>query len=190
MCISNRLPVTEKQYIDPVVGPVVIRRNPRARRISLRVNRRKEVSLTVPWLVPVRTGLAFLESRREWILATLAKVKVQEETPPQDIEMLRAKAKAQLPPRLGELAGKHGFQYRQVFIKNNRSNWGSCSVRGNINLNLRLVTLPEDLQDYVILHELCHLKQMNHGPKFHALLESVCPGHAALQKELRKYKIR
>lgn len=107
-----------------------------------------------------------------------------------DVEQLRAQAKIQLPPRLAALAAAHGFTYARVCIKNNVSNWGSCSVRGNINLNLRLLTLPERLQDYVMLHELCHLKEMNHGPRFHALLESVCPGHRELEKELRTYRIR
>ena len=107
-----------------------------------------------------------------------------------DVERLRAQAKAQLPPRLAALAALHGFTYARVFIKNNVSNWGSCSVQGNINLNLSLLTLPERLQDYVMLHELCHLREMNHGPRFHALLESVCPGHRELEKELRTYRIR
>jgi hypothetical protein len=107
-----------------------------------------------------------------------------------EVEQLRAQAKASLPPRLKELADEHGFNYNRVTIKNNISNWGSCSVRGNINLNLRLVTIPQALQDYVMLHELCHLKEMNHGPKFHALLESLCPNHRALEKELRQYKLR
>ena len=105
------------------------------------------------------------------------------------VEALRAQAKAELPPRLAELAALHGFQYNKVFIKNNVSNWGSCSVRGNINLNLRLVTLPQELQDYVMLHELCHLREMNHGPRFHALLESVCPGHRELARQMKAYKI-
>ena len=105
------------------------------------------------------------------------------------VEALRARAKAELPPRLKELSAAHGFTYRRVFIKNNVSNWGSCSVRGNINLNLRLVTLPSELQDYVMLHELCHLREMNHGPRFHALLESVCPGHRELARQLRQYRI-
>ena len=107
-----------------------------------------------------------------------------------EVEQLRTQAKASLPPRLKELADEHGFTYNRVTIKNNISNWGSCSVKGNINLNLRLVTLPQELQDYVMLHELCHLKEMNHGPKFHALLESLCPNHRALEKELRQYKLR
>ena len=106
-----------------------------------------------------------------------------------EVERLRALAKEELPPRLARLAAIHGFRYNKVFIKNNASNWGSCSSLGNINLNLRLVKLPQELQDYVMLHELCHLKYMNHGPKFHALLESVCPGHRILARELRQYKL-
>ena len=106
-----------------------------------------------------------------------------------EVERMRAQAKAELPPRLAALAAKHGFQYKRVFIKNNRTNWGSCSSLGNINLNLRLVTLPQELQDYVMLHELCHLKYLNHSPQFHALLESVCPGHRALEKQIKQYKI-
>ena len=107
----------------------------------------------------------------------------------QEVERLRAQAKQELPPRLKELADKHGFTYNRVTIKNNVSNWGSCSSKGNINLNLRLVTLPDHLRDYVMLHELCHLKYLNHGPQFHALLESVCPRHRACEKELKTYKI-
>ena len=106
-----------------------------------------------------------------------------------EVERMRAQAKAELPPRLAALAAQHGFQYKRVFIKNNRTNWGSCSSLGNINLNLRLVTLPQELQDYVMLHELCHLKYLNHSPQFHALLESVCPGHRALEKQIKQYKI-
>ena len=102
---------------------------------------------------------------------------------------MRAQAKAELPPRLAQLAARHGFTYNKVFIKNNVSNWGSCSSLKNINLNLRLVSLPEELRDYVMLHELCHLKYLNHSPQFHALLESVCPGHRALARELRGYRI-
>lgn len=106
------------------------------------------------------------------------------------VEALRAQAKRELPPRLAALAAQHGFTYNKVFIKNNVSNWGSCSSLKNINLNLRLVTLPQELQDYVMLHELCHLRYLNHGKEFHALLESVCPGHRQLASRMKEYKIR
>ena len=106
-----------------------------------------------------------------------------------EVERLRAQAKAALPPRLAELAALHGFTYKAVRIKHNVSNWGSCSELGNINLNLNLMRLPEHLRDYVMLHELCHLRYMNHGPEFHALLESVCPGHRGYQRELKAYRL-
>ena len=105
-------------------------------------------------------------------------------------EALRAEAKAWLIPRLQELAAAHGFTYNKVFIKNNVSNWGSCSTKGNINLNMQLMRLPEELRDYVILHELCHLRQLNHGAEFHALLDSLCGGREKeLRRQLRSYHI-
>lgn len=109
------------------------------------------------------------------------------ETP--EVAELRKQAKAYLPGRLAELAAQHGFSYNQVRIKHNVSNWGSCSVKKNINLNLNLMRLPAELQDYVMLHELCHLKYMNHGKEFHALLESICPNHKALRTKLRDFKL-
>ena len=109
------------------------------------------------------------------------------ETP--EVAELRKQAKAYLPGRLAELAAQHGFSYNQVRIKHNVSNWGSCSVKKNINLNLNLMRLPEELRDYVMLHELCHLKYMNHGKEFHALLESICPNHKELRRQLRDFKL-
>ena len=106
-----------------------------------------------------------------------------------EVEKLRAAAKAYLPGRLRELAAANGFEFNSVRIKHNVSNWGSCSSKGNINLNLNLMRLPSYLQDYVMLHELCHLRYMNHGPEFHALLESLCPDHRKYQRELREYKL-
>jgi len=91
----------------------------------------------------------------------------------EEIESLRRQAKAQLPPRLAELADRYDFLYNRVAIKHNASNWGSCSAKGNINLNLNIVRLPKVLQDYVLLHELCHLRHHDHSHAFHLLLEHV-----------------
>lgn len=113
--------------------------------------------------------------------------RVPEETP--EVAELRKAAKAYLPVRLRELAAQHGFSVNRIAIKHNVSNWGSCSAKGNINLNLNLMRVPAELQDYVMLHELCHLRYLNHGPEFHALLESVCPNHKALRKQLKEYKL-
>ena len=85
-------------------------------------------------------------------------------------EALRKQAKAILPLRLNELAVRHGFQYTQVRINSARTRWGSCSSRGHINLSLYLMVLPRKLSDYVLLHELCHTREMNHGRNFWILM--------------------
>lgn len=90
------------------------------------------------------------------------------------VEVLREEAKILLPQKLSYFSDQYGFHFHRVTIKHNSSNWGSCSRAGNINLNLNLIRLPEPLCDYVLLHELCHLKEPNHGPRFHALLERLC----------------
>ena len=90
------------------------------------------------------------------------------------VEVLREEAKILLPQKLSYFSDQYGFHFHKVTIKHNSSNWGSCSRAGNINLNLNLIRLPEPLCDYVLLHELCHLKEPNHGPRFHALLECLC----------------
>ena len=107
----------------------------------------------------------------------------------EETEALRREARKVLPVRLAELAAEHGFEYNQVRIKHNVSNWGSCSSKGNINLNLNLMRLPEHLRDYVMLHELCHLRHLDHGPAFQALLASLCPDHRECRSALREYKL-
>lgn len=183
----------ERLFDDPLAGPVVLRKNPRSRRMTLRVSPRRGVTVTIPQSVSYRAGLDFFQSRRGWVLEVQARQKKMlegEHIPSlEEIEALRERARAELPPRLRELAERYSFEYNSVRIKHNSSNWGSCSRKGNINLNLNLVRLPDDLRDYVILHELCHLRHPDHGPGFHALLESICPGHLEKQKALRGYRL-
>lgn len=104
-------------------------------------------------------------------------------------EIFRKEAKFYLPKRLNDLAAKFGFSYNGVVIKNHKSKWGSCSGRNNINLNLHLMRLPDELIDYVILHELTHTIEKNHGRLFWDKLESVCPGSKILDKKLNKYSV-
>ena len=166
-----------KIYVDPEIGEVLFRKSLRSRSIGIRVHPVKGVSVSVPYIVPYAVAQAFFQSRRAWILETIAKQKekYKEAVIPSDaeIEALRRKAKAELPPRLAELAARYRFSYNRVAIKHNASNWGSCSARSNINLNLNVVRLPKVLQDYVLLHELCHLRHPDHGHGFHLLLEHL-----------------
>ncbi len=106
-------------------------------------------------------------------------------------EALRREAKAFLPGRLAWLAKQHGFSFTGVAIKNLKSRWGSCATTGNINLNLHLMRLPDHLIDYVLLHELSHTRQHNHGKKFWQLLNSVCNGMAKQwDSEMKKYQTK
>jgi len=80
------------------------------------------------------------------------------------------------------------LQYNKIYIKNQKTCWGSCSSNRNLNFNYKLLFLPENLRDYVIVHELCHLKEMNHSQKYWDLVEAVIPNYKVLIKELRKHE--
>nr|WP_321406409.1 SprT family zinc-dependent metalloprotease [uncultured Carboxylicivirga sp.] len=106
-------------------------------------------------------------------------------------EALRLEAKRYLPHRLAELAQKHSIRYQNVVIKNLKSRWGSCSGRNNINLNLHLMRLPDELIDYVLLHELCHVHEKNHGPHFWARLDTMTNGQARqLDGRMKDYQTK
>ena len=174
--------VTEgRKYHDPEIGDVVFRKSMRSRSVSIRVHPVKGVSVSVPYMLPYAAARLFFEARKPWILETMARQKerYKDVSPlsPEEIEELRRQAKAELPPRLSELASRYGFAYNRVSIKHNATNWGSCSARKNINLNLSIMRLPRVLQDYVLLHELCHLRHQDHGHAFHLLLEHVLTDH-------------
>ena len=168
---------SEKIFIDPEIGNVVFRKSTRSRRMSIRVHPSKGVTVTVPYIVPYAAAQAFFSLKRSWVIETIARQKEKYKDVPvasaKDIELLRKKAKSELPLRLAELAARYGFIYNKVTIKHNSTNWGSCSVRSNINLNLNIVRLPRVLQDYILLHELSHLRHHDHGHAFHLLLEHL-----------------
>jgi predicted metal-dependent hydrolase len=95
-------------------------------------------------------------------------------------------AKRYLPERAVELAVKYEFRINKVSVRNQKTRWGSCSVRGNLSFNYNLVQYKKEIIDYVILHELCHLKEMNHSKKFWKLVENICPDYKTLRRELKK----
>ncbi len=188
--------VKEQIYIDKEIGEVRLVRSMRGKRITIRVHPVKGVSVSVPVRLPVSEGLKFLDKKRDWVLKVIARQgETRGEVPqvPQlsaeEIERLRKIAKSVLPPRLEGFAREFGYNVSKVTIKNNKSNWGSCSRLGNINLNLRLITLPEDLCDYVLLHELAHLSHHNHSKRFHATLESLCAKHFNTEADLKNFSL-
>ena len=104
-------------------------------------------------------------------------------------ETLRKEAKQFIPARVNELAAKYNFKYNKVFIKNIKSRWGSCSKKGNLNFSLHLMQLPEDLVDYIILHELVHTVEHNHSKKFWAELNKIYGNAKIIDRKLNNYRI-
>jgi predicted metal-dependent hydrolase len=100
---------------------------------------------------------------------------------------LQELAQAELPSRVLELAALHASPVRRITIRNQATRWGSCSPRGTVSLNWRLVQTPVEVRDYIILHELMHLREMNHSRRFWACVASVCPGFEASELWLRKH---
>ena len=177
----------------PLLGQITISSTRRSTRISLSVRPSGEVRLSYPPYVSQRRALEFLESKKEWILQTKAKYAVYP-TPrvlsAEEIEHLRLKAKQHLPQRVAQMASQFGLRYGKVTIRAARSKWGSCSAENNISLSLYLMMLPSHLQDYVIVHELCHTVHHNHSAKFHALVDKCLQGREKeLAKELRQHHI-
>lgn len=188
----------------PGIGEVLLVKRPGTARLRISVSPRRGVVISMPWMLPYAIAEKFLLSKRQWVAAALERQAGQMHRAaesgrtatvpddPAELERMREAARAALVPKLLSAAARYGFPFKgRVAIKNNVSNWGSCSSKGNINLNMRLILLPEHLQDYVILHELCHLRYPDHGPAFHALLDSLLGGReTALSRELNEWKIR
>ena len=183
----------------PVVGEVTLSPSPRARRISINVRPSGEVRLVFPCRTAVRRALSFLDEKSGWILAARERMARKRAALPlplppgerQDrIETLRRAAKEDLPKRLARLEAATGLRCAKLSIRASRTKWGSCSGENHISLSLYLMTLPEALRDFVILHELCHTVHHDHSPRFHALLDRLTGGREReLSRELRRYTI-
>jgi predicted metal-dependent hydrolase len=199
-------PGTEHSAQHPAPGtqrssqyPFVFARHPRARRYVIRVTTDGTVRVTIPRRGSRREATAFAEAQRGWIEKQQQRMEAERlrraagpDSPlaqgqPKDERgerELYARGKRELPPRLLDLAAQHNLTVTRVSVRNQRSRWGSCSRRGHICLNWRLVTMPDWVRDYVMLHELMHLKRMDHSPRFWKLVAGVCPDYQAARRWL------
>ena len=136
---------------------------------------------------------SFLNEKRSWIEKHLAKLQerkaVLEQLTPftmNEIRELADKALVIIPERVRKYAPLVGVTYGRITIRNQRSRWGSCSSKGNLNFNCLLMLFPDDVIDYVVVHELCHRKHMNHSAEFYAEVERVFPEYRRCQKWLKE----
>ena len=165
--------------VDRPALPIYVR-HPRARRYVVRVRADGTVRVTIPRWGSRREAERFAASQRSWIDRQLTRLVAEAVRPRSQLDAgvvqeLRARAARELPGRLLELAAEHGLSVSRVSIRNQQWRWGSCSPGGHICLNWRLVQMPPWVRDYVMIHELMHLKRMDHSPKFWKLVERAFP---------------
>jgi len=179
-------------------APLVFVRHPRAKRYVIRLTDAGTVRVTIPRWGSKREAQAFAEREQHWIEAQRRRWRERQERQ-QEHEWserqegressLRARAKTELPVRLMALAATHGLAGRitKISVRNQKWRWGSCSPNGHICLNWRLVTMADDLRDYVLIHELMHLRRMDHSPRFWKLVAQACPNYQQARAALRAY---
>jgi predicted metal-dependent hydrolase len=193
---------------NPVARPNASRyefvRHPKARRYIIRVAENGVVRVTLPRWGSKREAEAFAERERGWIEKQQRRAQAERERREHERQRattngesaerplsadeqraLRVRATNELPPRLLELAAQHALAVSRVSVRNQLWRWGSCNRNGHICLNWRLVTMPDWVRDYVMVHELMHLKRMDHSPKFWRLVADACPEYKAARAWLR-----
>ncbi|MBN1293690.1 MAG: M48 family metallopeptidase [Candidatus Latescibacteria bacterium] len=172
------------------IGPVLFERSRRAKHINISVRPFKGVRVAVPFGVSFKMAEKIVRQKLSWTHKHLLSIKHAEriqKTENNTASINRTEAKRKLVTRLNELAEHYDFTYNRVFIRNQKTRWGSCSSKKNINLNMKLAVLPDRLIDYVILHELVHLKIPNHSKEFWTALDRLVLNSKMLKAELRKF---
>jgi predicted metal-dependent hydrolase len=157
-----------------------------ARRYVLRVRPDGDLRVTIPRGGSRAEAGRFAERHLEWARTQRSRVLASSRPASMDRE-LRARAAIELPPQLRALAARHGLAVSRVSIRNQRSRWGSCSPKGHISLNFRLLLMPAPVREYILIHELMHMRQANHSIRFWRLVEAACPEFRAAERWLRAH---
>ncbi len=176
----------------PSVGVVTIVKSQRAKHIRITIKPDQTVRLTIPRGQSIDRAKQFLHLKIPWIVKHQHRLSKLENSPTNlhEPKINVPEAVATITSRLDKLAKIHNFKYAKVSIRNQKTKWGSCSAKNNISLNINLARLPDELRDYVILHELAHTRFKNHSKKFWAELDKVIGRSAKeLSKKLKNYRL-
>ncbi len=171
---------------------VVIKRRAGTKGLRLSVASGGRVTLTMPKRLSLRAAEEFLRSQKDWILSAYARVLAH---PPRlltqgdeaEYRAHKEEARKRIAERVAYYAAIYQVTPRRIAIRNQRSRFGSCSAQGNLNFNYRLIFLPPALFDYVIVHELCHLRELNHSSRFWALVARTIPDYLVRKRELQAF---
>ena len=156
--------------------------------ISIQIKPSGEVEVRCPKRCSKREVEAFVSSKEAWIRKHLQTIAQRPQHPvlsEAEIRSLAKKAAEVLPVCVGHFAEELGVSYGRVSIRSQHTRWGSCSAKGNLNFNCLLMLCPPEVRDYVVVHELCHRKEMNHSAAFWAEVEKVCPDYRIQRKWLK-----
>ena len=155
--------------------------------------RHGEIIARAPLQMKDKEVYAFIESKKEWVEKNLAKIEEREKAisemrpfTQEEINALAEKARVIIPERLKYYAPKIGVTYNRITIRCQRTRWGSCSSKGNLNFNCLLMMFPLEIIDSVVVHELCHRKHMNHSPQFYKEIENVFPEYKKCHRWLKE----
>ena len=172
-----------------------LKRSPRARRVRIAVGA-DGVVVTAPQRVPARLVAQFVAEKSAWIHSARQRLRQNRRDwlAPAHVRQTnyaacRERARKFIRERVCLYNTYYQLVFRRIGIKRAASRWGSCSKQGNLNFHYRLLFLPIELADYVIVHELCHLKEMNHSNKFWRLVAERCPNYLERRRELRTFPI-
>ncbi len=168
-----------------------LRRKPRVRYVRLTIEHDGSLVVTAPITYPIFLIKKFIASRFKWLLQAVEKVKANPTIfsfrhSDKQIRAYKRQARKLVEERLAYFNQYYNFDFNRIAIRNQSSRWGSCSSYKNLNFNYRLCLLPSELADYIIVHELCHLSEMNHSVKFWDLVAWTIPDHKIRRKELKK----
>jgi len=166
----------------------------RARNIGISIDCEAGVIATKPWFISIKTLEQFILQKQSWIFKHLNKFSKLDFKPfpkinKREYKKYKVEIKKDVVNILEKYNQVYNFTYRKVFIKNQRTRWGSCSIRKNLNLNYRIKFLPQPLKEYIVVHELCHLKEFNHSKRFWNLVKETVPEYKNIRKELKKYHL-
>lgn len=165
------------------------RRSQRAKNLRITVQPTQAITVTVPVRVTLKEAKAFVQSKQAWIQKHLTKMRQMENLQKKQPELSReelCKSQDELFARLERFSDKYNLPYNRAAFRCQKTKWGSCSGQNNISLNINIAFLPKHLQDYILLHELCHIRHKNHSKAFWTQLDQYCNGRAKeYAKELK-----